>query len=89
MKKWTKNFVGISAIAVLTFVVLSLSCGKKQVKGSAETTFVATADTAYAETPRTNQSSPDSLKVLEALQNSFRSISQTVLPSVVVVNACL
>jgi len=86
MKKWTKNFMGISAIAVLTFVVLSLSCGKMQVKGSAETTFAGTADTAYAETPRGNQSNSDSLKVLEALQTSFRSISQTVLPSVVVVN---
>lgn len=87
MKKWTKNIFGITTAAVLAFLFVSLSCGKIPVKGTAETTFSGTADTAYAESPRSSSiNTSDSIKVLEALQNSFRSISNTMLPTVVEVD---
>lgn len=86
MKKLTKNLLGVSCAAIFAFALVSLSCGKVHVQGSAETTFSGTADTAYAESPRSDISVSDSLKVLEALQNSFRNISQTMLPTVVEVD---
>jgi Do/DeqQ family serine protease len=85
MKKWTKRILGISAMAIVAFALVSFSCGKTKVKGSAETTFTeGTAGVAYAETKR--QTPAEALKVVEALQTSFRSISETLLPSVVEVD---
>jgi len=49
MKKWTKRILGISAMAIVAFALVSFSCGKTKVKGSAETTFTeGTAGVAYA-----------------------------------------
>ncbi len=68
-------------VAVLTYGALSFISGRTKVEG--------TADTVFAETRSTNSSkpavtiSPESLKVIEALQNSFNAISDGVLPSVV------
>ncbi len=76
MKKITKGvFAGIAACAV-GFGALSISCKAVEVKG--------TADTAFADTKAPAVSIPsESLKVIEALQDSFRSVSSGVLPSVV------
>lgn len=75
MKKITKRiFAGMAACA-LAFAAVSLSCTRVQVQGSAATAF---ADTTPAVTIPA-----ESLKVIEALQSSFRSISSGVLPSVV------
>ena len=76
MKKITKGiFAGVAACAV-GFGALSISCKAVEVKG--------TADTAFADTKAPSVSIPsESLKVVEALQDSFRSISTGVLPSVV------
>ena len=76
MKKWTKCIVGVASVAVLAFALVSLSCGKTKVSGSAETTFAGgTAGTAYAETPRNNYSPEQALSIVEALQTSFRYIT--------------
>lgn len=76
MKKWTKAFIGTAAAAVFAFAAVSISCRKISVKGS--------ADTVYAETRR--MIPEDSLRIVEALQESFRAISNGVLPSVVEVD---
>ncbi len=76
MKKWTKAFIGTAAAAVFAFAAVSISCRKISVKGS--------ADTVYAETRR--MIPEDSLRIVEALQDSFRAISNGVLPSVVEVD---
>lgn len=87
MKKWTKCIVGVASVAVLAFALVSLSCGKTKVSGSAETTFAGgTAGTAYAETPRNNYSPEQALSIVEALQTSFRYITDTMLPAVVEVD---
>lgn len=76
MKKITKRiFLGTAACA-MAFAAVSLSCTKVQVQGSAATAFADTATPAIS-------IPPESLKVVEALQDSFRSISSGVLPSVV------
>ena len=75
MKKLTKSILAGGAAAALAFAAVSLSCTRVQVQGSAATAF---ADTKPAVTIPS-----ESLKVIEALQNSFRSISAGVLPSVV------
>jgi len=75
MKTWTKRIIGISCAAALTFAVISLSCRKTPVNG--------TADTAFAETRTDSPIPADSLKVMQAMQDSFRAISETLLPSVV------
>ncbi|WP_303922106.1 Do family serine endopeptidase [Treponema berlinense] len=75
MKNFTpKILCGISA-AVLAFAAVSFSCSKVKVEG--------TADTVFAETKSAVSIPSESLKVVEALQNSFNSISEGVLPSVV------
>lgn len=75
MKNITPKIVcGISA-AALAFAVVSFSCSKVKVEG--------TADTVFAETKPAISIPSESLKVVEALQNSFNSISEGVLPSVV------
>ena len=88
MKKWTKRLVCAASAAIVAFAFISLSCGKSKVSGSAETTFTnGTADTAYAETPSRNKiSEAEALTVVEALQTSFRSITNKMLPSVVEVD---
>lgn len=75
MKKSTKRFI-ITSSAVLAFAFVSLSCGKLGVKG--------TCDTVYAET--SSVVSAENLKIVEALQNSFREISRGLLPAVVEVD---
>lgn len=82
MKNWTKKIFGIAAVAVLSFAVISLSCGKTPVQGTAQTAF---ADTAYAET-RTAAVKYDSLEMMEGFQNAFRAISSALLPAVVEVD---
>ncbi len=77
MKKWTKTFMGTLTAAAFAFAVVYISCGKISVKGS--------ADTVYAETP-SKLISQDSLRIVEALQDSFRAISNGLLPSVVEVD---
>ena len=77
MKLFTKRIIGSSAAAVLTFALISFSCARATVKGS--------AGTAYAETSAIKTDAAD-LKVVEALQNSFRSISSALLPAVVEVD---
>ena len=75
MKNFTpKILCGISAV-VLAFAAVSFSCSKVKVEG--------TADTVFAETKSAVSIPSESLKVVEALQNSFNSISEGVLPSVV------
>lgn len=86
MKKWTKCIIGVASVAVLAFALVSLSCGRSKVSGSAETTFSGTAGTAYAETPRNNYTPEQALSIVEALQTSFRYITDTMLPSVVEVD---
>lgn len=76
MKTWAKYLIGVAGVAVLSFGIVSLSCSKTPVVGS--------AGTAYAETSSIVPS--ESLKIVEALQNSFRAISDGVLPSVVEVD---
>lgn len=76
MKTWTKCLVGVAGAAVLSFGAISFSCTKTPVVGN--------AGTAYAETSAIVPS--ESLKIVEALQNSFRAISDGVLPSVVEVD---
>lgn len=76
MKSWKKCLIGFAGAAVLSFGIVSFSCSK--------TPVVGTAGTAYAET--SSIVPQDSLKIVEALQNSFRAISDGVLPSVVEVD---
>lgn len=76
MKKLVKTILAGTAACAVGFGALSISCRAVEVKG--------TADTAFADTRAPSVSIPsESLKVLEALQDSFRSISSGVLPSVV------
>ncbi len=75
MKNITSKIVcGVSA-AALAFAAVSFSCSKVKVEGS--------ADTVYAETKSAVLIPSESLKIIEALQTSFNSISDGVLPSVV------
>ncbi len=77
MKKIAKYALLSTAASALAFSFVALSCRRVEVKG--------TADTAFAETPRSAAVSipRDALNVVEALQSSFRAISSGVLPSVV------
>ncbi|QTQ14333.1 Do family serine endopeptidase [Treponema parvum] len=79
MKKWTKYLIGAVSAAVLSFGLVSLYYRGVAVKGSAATAFAETK-TAAVSIPQ------DSLKVVESLQNAFRSISSEVLPAVVEVD---
>ena len=74
MKSW-KKLLGVVAAGAFAFAAVSLSCSKVRVHGS--------ADTAFADTKPAVSIPADSLRVIEALQNSFRSISAGVLPAVV------
>lgn len=73
--------IGLGAAAlVCAFAFTTLSCRKTEIKGSADTVYAETY-TPSKGTPAITIASSD-LKMLEALQNSFRSISSGVLPSV-------
>ena len=76
MKKITKRILAGTAACALAFAAVSLSCTRVQVQGNAATAFADTSKPAVT-------IPADSLKVIEALQSSFRSISSGVLPSVV------
>ena len=53
MKKWSKLVIGIVIAACAAFALISFSCSKMKVSGSAETTFSdGSMDTAYAESPQ-------------------------------------
>ena len=78
MKTWKKYLVAAVSSAVLAFALISFSLTGVGVHGSAATAF---ADS----TPAVSIPA-ESLKVVEALQNSFRSISNGLLPSVVEVD---
>lgn len=83
MKMWTKRVIGVAAAAVATFALVTVSCRKSAVKGTAQTTYGA--GTAYAE----SKDAPDaaeSLRIVQALQGAFRSISDHMLPAVVEVD---
>ncbi|MDE6069095.1 MAG: trypsin-like peptidase domain-containing protein, partial [Treponemataceae bacterium] len=79
MKTTTKNVITTALAAVLSFGLISFSCAAKP---SAQ----RGANTAFADTVPSAKVPEDSLKVLEAMQNAFRSISAQVLPSVVEVD---
>ncbi len=76
MKKWTKSLLAGCISACAAFALVSISCGKINVKGNAATVYAETS----AIVPE------ESLKIVEALQNSFRAISKGLLPSVVEVD---
>src|SRR5574344_1910589 len=76
MKVWTKSVIGITAVAALSFGLLSFSC--KANKGS--------ANVAFAETTPAVTIPQNSLSVVEAMQTTFQSISSGVLPAVVEVD---
>lgn len=76
MKTWTKRIIGITAVAVFSFGFLSFSCSGN--KGS--------ANVAFAESAPSVNIPEDSLKTVQALQTTFRSISSQVLPAVVEVD---
>ncbi|MBQ9239414.1 MAG: Do family serine endopeptidase [Treponema sp.] len=78
MKTWTKRLIGIGTAALVSFTAILFACRKSPVQG--------TAGTAFAETAASSALSPESRTVLEALQNSFRTISATLLPAVVEVD---
>lgn len=78
MKKITKNIVGTTFVALLSFGLISFSCTGKKTEIS--------ANTAFADTVPAVSIPSDSLKVIEAMQNVFRAVSSQVLPSVVEVD---
>lgn len=78
MKTWTKRILAGAGAAVLAFAVVFFSCRKNPVYG--------TADTAFAETRKTSPIPSESLKIIQALQDSFRAISDSLLPAVVEVD---
>lgn len=75
IKNMTAKILSGAAAAVLAFSVVSFSCSKTKVEG--------TADTVFADTAPAVKIPSESLKIVEALQNSFNYISDGVLPSVV------
>jgi Do/DeqQ family serine protease len=79
MNRMTKNIVGAGLAAVLSFGLISFSCSGKGAASNG-------ANTAFADTVPAVKIPAESLSVLEAMQNVFRSISSQVLPSVVEVD---
>lgn len=77
MKTWTKRLLGIAGVAVFSFAFISFSCAKASVKGNAATVYAESKNSIVSE---------ENLKVIEALQESFRAISNGLLPSVVEVD---
>lgn len=76
MKIWAKCLAGAVLAAGFSFGVVSLSCSRTPVTGNAATCYAENSAIVPAE----------SLKIVEALQNSFRAISDGLLPSVVEVD---
>lgn len=88
MKNITKRAACLVAAGALTFVAVSFSCAKsaKGSKGktsSAQSASSITRPTGSAENAR---ALTDSLKMVEAIQDSFRAISEATLPAVVEVD---
>lgn len=81
MKKIAKTITGVAAVAAVSFGIFALSCRFN--RGSANVAF------AQSSTKSHSDDSPipdDSLSIMQALQTSFRSISNSVLPAVVEVD---
>lgn len=78
MKTWTKRILVGASAAVIAFAIFSFSCRKNPVYG--------TAGTAFAETRKISPIPSESLKIIQALQDSFRTISDSLLPAVVEVD---
>lgn len=76
MKSIAKNLTLVACTAALSFGIFNLSC--KANRGS--------ANVAFAESSPAAAIPQDSLAVTQSLQNTFRSISTNVLPSVVEVD---
>ncbi|HZK19477.1 MAG TPA: Do family serine endopeptidase [Treponemataceae bacterium] len=74
MKPKTKNLILLSVIAVFTFTLFSFSCNK---------TTNASTNTVFADESPAVQLPQEGLAVAEALQLTFRAISDAVLPAVV------
>ena len=83
IKSFTSKVLCGTAAAVFAFAVISFSCSKVKVEGSADTVY---ADTAAAENKPAISISPESLKVIEALQNSFNAISSLAFLLLIVVD---
>ena len=81
MKKNLKYIIGCAGVAAVAFALIAFSCTGKKDRGSANTAFAQTKtvknEKAAADIPSA------SLNIIEALQEVNRSISQSVLPSVV------
>ncbi|MCM1322173.1 MAG: DegQ family serine endoprotease [Bacteroides sp.] len=73
MKTWTKRIASICSGTALMFGIVSFSCSKN----------TAAPSVAFADTQPPSVSHPNSLAAVESLQNVFRNVSDTVLPSVV------
>lgn len=80
MKKNLKYIAGCAVAAVVAFTVVSFSCTGKKDRGTANTAFAQTKNSAEHGSVNIPQSS---LNIIEAMQDVNRSISSTVLPSVV------
>lgn len=78
MKTWTRRILGAVAVASVTFGLVAFSLRGTTRQGSANTAF---ADSSSA-VPMSQASS----NIVESLQSAFRSISTSVLPSVVEVD---
>ena len=78
MKTWSKRILIVACAALVAFAFISFSNRKTPVNG--------TADTAFADTRSTSPIPQDSLKIIQAMQDSFRAISDSLLPSVVEVD---
>lgn len=73
-KKWTRYLAGAALVAVFSLLLLSFSCNTSENKS---------ARTAFAETAPAVNIAEDSLEVVEAVQNVFRAVSESVRPSIV------
>ena len=69
MKTWSKRILIVVCAALVAFAFISFSNRKTPVNG--------TADTAFADTRSTSPIPQDSLKIIQAMQDSFRAISDS------------
>ncbi len=82
MKKIAKTLSIVAAVAAASFGILALSC--RFSKGSANVAFAQSTSQPKSETERTVPA--DSFAVVQAMQDTFRTISNNVLPAVVEVD---
>lgn len=73
MKVWAKKLIIAITVLTTSIVFFSFSCSSKTVS----------AGTVYADSTPSATINKDSLSVIEALQDAFRSVSSSVLPTVV------